>query len=176
MKRIEFEKEVQERRFQNQLKVQKEIWSLSPTHPTMIKIKNHADRYGIPLEYLIDKLRYGNEDFFLNTFAVDPSRQNIFEELQLKFVRSLPLIKDPQKLPAGGNNAKYIVDGAIVSGSDYNKKGGMKSLDFYWHYDFQEAQIHFYTTTKYTKDDGGAQDNQRQDVIAFLKEARKIED
>ena len=62
------------------------------------------------------------------------------------------------KLPASGKNCiRFNDSGDIVS----NSAGSTKSADF---------KINdYYVTQKYTNEEGGAQDNQRNDVIDFLK-------
>jgi hypothetical protein len=84
-------------------------------------------------------------------FCKDPGKQNISEKLAAE-VLGLP------KLPASGRNSIRFTDsGDIVS----TAAGNTKSADFIWN--------GYYTTQKYTDCEGGAQDNQRNDVIDFLK-------
>lgn len=84
-------------------------------------------------------------------FCKDPSKQNISEKLAAK-------VLGLDKLPASGKNCIRFNDaGNIVSTST----GNTKSADF--------MLGEYYTTQKYTNEAGGAQDNQRNDVIDFLK-------
>lgn len=65
-----------------------------------------------------------------------------------------------QKLSANGINAIRFSDtGEIVS----TALGTTKSADFLWG--------EYYATQKFTQEAGGAQDNQKNDVIDFLKRA-----
>lgn len=84
-------------------------------------------------------------------FCKDPGKQNISEKLAAE-------VLDLPKLPASGKNCiRFNDSGDIVSAST----GNTKSADFLWN--------GYYTTQKYTDGEGGAQDNQRNDVIDFLK-------
>ena len=84
-------------------------------------------------------------------FCKDPGRQNISEKLAAK-------VLNLDKLPAMGKNCiRFNDNGDIVSES----VGNTKSADFLYN--------GYYATQKYTMEKGGAQDNQRNDVIDFLK-------
>lgn len=84
-------------------------------------------------------------------FCKDPGKQNISEKLAAE-------VLGLKKLPASGRNSiRFNDSGDIVS----TASGNTKSADFKWN--------GCYTTQKYTDGEGGAQDNQRNDVIDFLK-------
>ena len=84
-------------------------------------------------------------------FCKDPGKQNISEKLAAE-------VLGLDKLPAQGKNCiRFDNNGNIVSTS----AGNTKSADFILN--------GYYATQKYTTDEGGAQDNQRNDVIDFLK-------
>lgn len=84
-------------------------------------------------------------------FCKDPGRQNISEKLAAE-------VLGLKKLPASGKNCIRFNDkGDIVS----DKNGNTKSTDF--------MLGEYYATQKYTDWDGGAQDNQYDDVVDFLK-------
>lgn len=84
-------------------------------------------------------------------FCKDPGKQNISEKLAAE-------VLGLTKLPASGRNSiRFNDSGDIVS----TATGNTKSADFIWN--------GYYTTQKYTDCEGGAQDNQRNDVIDFLK-------
>ena len=115
------------------------------------KIKNHVEAYnGIITETEVRQAILNNI-IVASKFCKDPGKQNISEKLAIE-------ILNVKKLPSQG---KYCIrfndDGDIISTST----GNTKSADFI--YDG------YYTTQKYTNGCGGAQDNQRNDVIDFLK-------
>lgn len=83
-------------------------------------------------------------------FCKDPGKQNISEKLAAE-------VLGLDKLPAQGKNCiRFDNNGNIVSTST----GNTKSVDF--------MLGEYYATQKYTTEEGGAQDNQRNDVIDFL--------
>lgn len=90
-------------------------------------------------------------DIVASFFCKDPAKQNISEKLCAE-------VLNLNKLPASGKNCIRFNDkGEIVSSSS----GNTKSADFL----INGA----YATQKYTLSFGGAQDNQKNDVIDFLK-------
>lgn len=84
-------------------------------------------------------------------FCKDPGKQNISENLAAQ-------VLGLKKLPSQGKNCiRFNDEGEIV----WESKGNTKSADF--------ILDEHYATQKYTDGAGGAQDNQRNDVIDFLK-------
>ena len=83
-------------------------------------------------------------------FCKDPSKQNISENLAAE-------VLGLEKLNSQGSKCiRFNNDGDIVTVS----AGNTKSADF--------MLGEYYATQKYTTNEGGAQDNQRNDVIDFL--------
>lgn len=115
------------------------------------KIANHITAFnGIMTETEVREAILNNI-VVASKFCKDPGRQNISEKLAAK-------VLNLDKLPANGKNAiRFNDNGDIVSTS----AGNTKSADFI----YQD----YYATQKYTDGTGGAQDNQRNDVIDFLK-------
>ena len=84
-------------------------------------------------------------------FCKDPGKQNISENLAAQ-------VLGLKKLPSQGKNCiSFNDEGEIV----WESNGNTKSADF--------ILDGHYATQKYTDGAGGAQDNQRNDVIDFLK-------
>ena len=115
------------------------------------KIKNHVMAFeGIMSE---EEVREGilNNLIIASKFCKEPSKQNISENLAAE-------VLGLKKLPTSGKNCIRFNDkGEIVRTSS----GNTKSADF--------ILGEYYATQKYTDGIGGAQDNQRNDVIDFLK-------
>lgn len=115
------------------------------------KIDNHLERFdGI---FTFAEIREGilTNDIIASKFCKDPSKQNISEKLCAE-------VLNLDKLPASGKNCiRFNDNGDIVSIAS----GNTKSADFI--YDG------YYATQKYTLINGGAQDNQKNDVIDFLR-------
>lgn len=115
------------------------------------KINNHVAAFdGI---ITAEEIREGilNNGVIASKFCKDPSKQNISEKLAAEVLQL-------EKLPAAGKNSiRFNDNGDIVSSA----AGHTKSADFQY--------LDYYATQKYTDSSGGAQDNQRNDVIDFLK-------
>lgn len=92
-------------------------------------------------------------DIIASSFCKDPSKQNISENLAAELLRVA-------KLPANGQNSvRFNEEGKIV-GVSKKMPGLTKSADFKFN--------DIYFTQKYTRERGGAQDNQHDDVVEFL--------
>lgn len=115
------------------------------------KIKNHIEAFdGVMTEAEVRDAILTNI-IVASKFCKDPGKQNISEKLAIE-------VLDVKKLPSQGKNCiRFNDNGDIVSTS----AGNTKSADFMYG--------EYYATQKYTDGEGGAQDNQRNDVIDFLK-------
>lgn len=115
------------------------------------KIENHMTAFDGLFNYDEIKQQILSNDLVASKFCKDPSKQNISENLVAK-------ILGWEKKPSQGSKCiRFNDNGDIVSTSSGNTKSA----------DFQE--LGYYITQKYTEGEGGAQDNQRNDVIDFLK-------
>ena len=137
---------------------------------TKEKVRNFAERFDCD-EMLVWKQMQDDMSFAL-TFAKDPGKQSIHQHIAADYIKQLPTISNFKELPAGGKNALYCVDGVVVNGEMYKDKV-VKSIDFYWEYIFEDKKLEFYATHKRTDRDGGAQDNQFNDVLVFHENAKK---
>lgn len=115
------------------------------------KIKNHIEAFdGVMTEAEVRDAILTNI-IVASKFCKDPGKQNISEKLAIE-------VLGVKKLPSQGKNCiRFNDNGDIVSTS----AGNTKSADFMYG--------EYYATQKYTDGEGGAQDNQRNDVIDFLK-------
>lgn len=161
--KIDYKTKYQERLKKNLKKVVPEI----ETKDGKIKISKWATKFEYPFDVIKKKII--NDKIFRCVFAKDPSKQNIYQKLAAEYIKTLDSVKKFQTLPAGGKKAFYLSNGKILKGSQLDKKSkDTKSLDFFW----QTASSTIYASHKYTGDDnGGAQDNQYQDIQKFLKQA-----
>lgn len=115
------------------------------------KIKNHMTAFEGLFTYDEIKQQILSNDLVASKFCKDPSKQNISENLAAQ-------VLGWGKMPSQGSNCvRFNDNGDIVFASS----GNTKSADFY--------ELGYYITQKYTDGEGGAQDNQRNDVIDFLK-------
>lgn len=115
------------------------------------KITNHVKAFDGIFSYEDVKNAILTSDIVASKFCKDPSKQNISENLAAE-------VLGLDKLPTQGKRCiRFSDSGDIVSTSTGNTKSADFILDGY------------YATQKYTDGEGGAQDNQRNDVIDFLK-------
>ncbi len=131
------------------------------------KISNWANKF----EYTFDEVKNKilEDEMFQCVFIKEPNRQNLYEKLAGTYIESLSMVQNFKFLPSGGKNAKYMVSGKMFKGVDLIEQAkNTKSIDFQWNVGNWE----FYATHKYTKDGGGAQDNQYEDVQTFLNNTR----
>lgn len=138
--------------------------------------KKYAEEHGVSLSYVRYKKRTDTD--FLLLFSKNPTRETIHQTYAIETIKqNLPYFSSFRALPAGGKNALYIISGEI-SGQEARKKTkrAVKSIDAEGILNVAGKEIRIYFSLKYTKDAGGAQDNQYGDLIAFLKEGAKSEE
>jgi hypothetical protein len=131
------------------------------------KIKNRSKNTGYSVESLEDAIR--NNEMFRSFFAKDPKKQKIHENIAAGFISSLPQVKDFRQL---GHSELALFHGAVMPKKDLKKLGGhstAKTIDFSWTMNGKKI----YASHKYTKESGGAQDNQYADIKEFVDEANR---
>ena len=128
------------------------------------RIRTFADRFGFDETEVCEKIK--NDSMFACCFAKDAMRTGFHEKEAEKYLRMFPdLIRSFTSLPAGGKNAKYIDQRSeIVTG---RKPSGIKSLDFMWM--AGNTPIRCLATHKFTREPGGSQDHQRDELIRLLQ-------
>ncbi len=133
------------------------------------KIHNHSMRWeGILTEEDIIK-DFESTKTVPTFFAKDPSKQNLTEEIAKEFLSNFPEVKSVKILPKRGKGSWSIVKGRLDYTDNFTKyqKAGIKSIDF--RIELVNGVIIF-ATHKYTKDTGGAQDNQANDLMSFAEQ------
>lgn len=143
------EKEKKKARIKNVEEVRKDIdksW-----------VKEKINKYLDEMDHIIsyEEVRQSILNDFVSAsyFMKPPGKQNISENLCAQILNLKKLS------PSGNNCIRFDDNGNIVHDSDSGKN--TKSADFYYN--------GYYMTQKYTNESGGSQDNQRNDVIDFLK-------
>lgn len=134
---------------------------LSRDEKMLFKMSNYSKKFDIPFKLLEHKILQDN--LYANIFIKDPSKQSLHQRTAAKYIESITEVVNFMQLPAAGSDACYVCNDGIVRKGDVNK-GLTKSIDFYWEYD----DCVYYAAHKYTKDEGGAQDNQFNDLCNFL--------
>ena len=97
-------------------------------------------------------------DLITSFFIKDPNKQNIIEKRIANIISSFSKVKN--FINHSSNVNLFVVEGKITT----KRMEGIKSIDFEWVTNGKKV----YATQKYTKDRGGAQDNQMNDVLSFL--------
>lgn len=168
--KIDYEKEIKKQRKENIKIFKQKLKNIDENKDIKEKLLNWCDRFDYDFNDLIKKLKKSNDILLIGQFAKDPSKQNIHEEMSFNYLKQLPVISSQRHLTKG-KNAKFIVSGKIA-----NNKGttNVKSLDLYFCYEYKNKKLEFWTSNKYTKSSGGAQDNQFNDLQEFMKEARDV--
>ena len=139
-------------------------------HCLDVKLNNFCKKWGYERDYINNEIK--NNNILLLSFVKEPSKQTFHQHFAAKWLEKLPFIEDFKELLAGGNAALHIVEGQVVNGLEERKQNySCKSIDFFWKYTFGKKELCFYATHKYTKESGGSQDHQYNEVQNFLKEA-----
>lgn len=132
------------------------------------KISTFCDRSGYSFDEVRQKIL--RDEMFAFHFAKDPAKQNLFETAAGEYINSIECISNYKKLPSGGKEAVYVIQGGIFTSEERRKfdiKKEAKSVDFYW----ECGDKKFYVFHKYTRQTGGAQDNQYADIRSFITSA-----
>lgn len=149
----------------------------NPDSPEYIeKVKKFVEKFELEEKEIMEK--YEKDDVFALWFVKDPGRQSFHEKIAAKFIESLneqlgvDMFQNFENLPTGGRNALYVSNGNVIDYSTRQGRSDGKSIDFYWEYNYKNKKLKFYASHKYTESFGGSQDNQRNDVEAFMEGAR----
>lgn len=139
------------------------------------KINNHVDRWEgiISRDDIVSELQTTKT---VPTFlAKDPSRQNLTEGIAKEYLERFDEISEVEILPKSGQNSWSIINGVLDRTNNFTKaeKNGHKSIDF--RITLSNGKIIF-AAHKYTKANGGAQDNQGNDLLAFVVSADQYPD
>ena len=148
---MNFREQVEEaKKLQRRLNIDEIRNSLSESWANT-KINNHVEKFDglFTYEDIVEQIK--SNDIVASMFCKDPSKQNISEKMVEKIL-GVP------KLPASGvNSIRFTPSGDLT---------GVKSIGVSKSADFLFNGIYF--TQKYTTENGGAQDNQYNDVVDFL--------
>lgn len=129
----------------------------------MSKINKRSEEYDIPVETIIDEIKKYNTAVI--PFVISPSRQNFYENMAYIMIKNISGVYNLVNLP---NNKLFVYGGAVISKSKLKQYPKTKTLDFKWDYNGYSI----YASHKYTKDTGGAQDNQYKDLQDFIRESK----
>ncbi|MBR3322732.1 hypothetical protein IKG13_01580 [Candidatus Saccharibacteria bacterium] len=165
MRKIDFEGPFRKALEENISEVREAV--LSKNEDMWLKIRNYSERFDLPIKYIEHKIL--SDNIFANQFAKDPRKQSLHQRVAADFIKTMTGVFDFCPLPAGGRNALYICNDGIVRKGSGASHGLTKSIDFCWR--FEDCM--YYAAHKHTEANGGAQDNQSNDLTAFLINASK---
>lgn len=138
----------------------------------IIKIKNFATKFKLEEKTVFNKII--EDDFFLLSFVKEPKKQSFHQNIAIEYIKNIKDVEEATLLPSSGINSLFIYEGNILTKGELEKIGFEKgkSIDFYWKVKNKDS-FKFYATHKYTKQNGGSQDNQFNDIQHFLSNAVK---
>ncbi len=146
---------------QSQKKVIEEAHN--PTDRLIKRISTFTSRFGYSEADVLTKIQH--DEMFAAHFAKEPRRTGLHEDIAAEWIKALPGVHDFEVLPKSGNRSiKVSSDGNILQSSMFPNVPG-KSLDFKW----ITGDKTFYAMHKYTKEGGGNQDSQYQEMIELMK-------
>ena len=130
----------------------------------MRRIQTFSQRFGFEIIDICQKIE--DDYMFACCFAKDAKKTGFEEKEAEKYLRMFPdTIRSFKVLPKSGKNALYIgPQGDIITGK---KQTGTKSLDFLWR--AGNTSITCVAAHKVTREKGGAQDHQRNELITLLQ-------
>lgn len=143
-----------------------EVISLLNNHDRglMRRIRTFCERFGFDEQDVCRKIV---DDFiFACCFAKDAKKTGFEEKEAEKYLRMFPYkIRSIKTLPKSGKNAYYFnQNGNLITGK---KPTGIKSLDFTWM--VGDTHVRCFAAHKVTRESGGAQDHQRDELIKLLQ-------
>lgn len=129
----------------------------------LAKIESHALRFGFDTE-TVKKAVLENEVAFRAIVGKSPSRMDYWENTLVDYLNSLTCVTKAEKLNKSGPKAVFIDRGELKFGG---KHPHLKSLDL--RVEFKNGAV-LYVIHKYTKDEGGTQNNQFKDAKDTMRE------
>lgn len=144
---------------------------LNPSSDVINKLEKYSERYNFSFNDVL--LEYQNSEIFRANFSKDPGKQSAHQKIAIEYIQNFELINKEKTLllPSGGKNALYLISGQIIQGCNLTTNKKPKSIDFL--IELINGQK-IYCTHKYTKESGGSQDNQLNDVLSFLENSRNL--
>lgn len=130
------------------------------------KIRRAAEKRGVTPAEVLAVIR--DSRLYRAEFIKDLKRQNLYEKIAAEAIKNMPGVREFKHY---GTNEVELVDGVPRrrGGEQGAGASSAKTVDFWWRRDGLE----YFAAHKYTKERGGAQDNQYRDILAFVEEANK---
>jgi hypothetical protein len=143
---------------------------LEEVDPQLVKrLSSHGKKYGYSSEEVYNQAR--SNKYFGEVFAVDPKKQNIYENLAFERIKQNSSVSSLIKPPGGGVDSIVVEEstGLLTTRGKLQESGRegsetTKSVDFVW----LAHNTLFVASHKYTQESGGGQNHQRDDLAKFL--------
>ena len=158
-------------------KIEQELWAkhknevrdlLKKQDPGLLRrIRTFTTNFGFDETEVREKIE---DDFmFACSFAKNAKKTGFHEKAAGKYLKKFPeLIQSFEFLSKKGKDAKYIDQtGSIVTGATRRNSNWSKSLDFMW--TVSNTHIKCFGAHKFTGEQGGGQNHQRDELIELLK-------
>ena len=131
------------------------------------RIAHFSAQFDIPEEDFWRDLEADHNGPLAAVLAREARRQNVHENAAAEYVRRMIHVQEFRKLSSVGRNALYInADGQVVTGEQLaGAPRPSKSIDFRW----LTGNVTCYAAQKYTREGGGNQDNQFNEVVRLLQ-------
>ena len=133
------------------------------------KIANAAERFGLSEREIRKALVDSRVLRFY--YAKDPTRQSLHENAAAEFIRKIPGVRGFEQMRG---EVKFVTAGRVVDKPELQSLQSAdaavvrtKGIDFTWKFGGRL----FYAYHKHTGVEGGAQDNQYNDLKVFVREA-----
>lgn len=167
---VDYDKKYKEKLIENIHELKEQINNIEKHRSLVTKIERFSLKYGFDYQDVVDKIR--KEPMVAAHFVKDPSKQSIHQKIASEYIKGINSVFNFEVLPSGGERSLYVDEGDVVQNKERSKHK-TKSIDFKWEVVTKDNKvITVYATHKYTKEGGGAQDNQYNDVKEFHTQAR----
>ena len=162
---LDFEAVERQLNMANLADMEREVTERSPRLAT--RIAHFQAQFGIDAEDFWHALEADPQGPLAAVLAREARRQNVHEKAVEQFIKGLAHVENLRKLPSTGPRACYInADGQVVTGQTLlSALRPSKSIDFQW----QTGTTTCYAAQKYTKEGGGTQDNEFNELVRLLQ-------
>lgn len=162
---LDFEAVEHERNLANRSEMADEIAQRSERLRT--RILHFSEQFDIPEADFWRDLEANPNGPLAAVLAKEARRQNVHENSAADYVEGLSHVEQFRKLPSTDPSACYVNgDGQIVTRAQLSgARPPSKSIDFQW----CTGTVTCYAAQKYTKEGGGNQDNQFNEIQSLLR-------
>ena len=131
------------------------------------RILHYSEQFDVPEADFWRDLDANPNGPLAAVLAREARRQNVHEKAAADHIEQIVDVEQFRKLPSTGPNACYVNgDGQIVTRRQLaGARPPSKSIDFQW----RTGTVTCYAAQKYTKEGGGNQDNQFNEIQSLLR-------